>query len=410
MKVGRLAIHGGVPASTYAFRGWPPRGQLEQRAVARVLRGEAQGTTGGDSSECASFEREFAAYHGLRECVAVSSGTAGLIVALKALGVGCGDEVVVPALGYAATAMAVSLAGGTPVFVDVDADSHNVSTTAIESALGPRTRVVLAVHLHGRPCDLVSTRALVADAGVYLVEDCAQAHGARFRGQLVGTFGVAGVYSFAQMKNLSCGEGGAIVTDDPALARECRTLRNLGRQPGEMEDHGSLGWNFRLANVQAALLRAQLPSLDDCLFRKDRTAHLLSRKIAALDLPWIRATDLPPPDSRHGWFCYPLMYDSSLTQISKKRFARALAAEGVPVSDRATIPLPALSAFSQGGVDVPVDATDFPSARWVASRLLRTGQVVGSGAMLECSAAVSAYVSGLEKLAEGLDQLAQNLV
>ncbi|HKP25199.1 MAG TPA: aminotransferase class I/II-fold pyridoxal phosphate-dependent enzyme [Dongiaceae bacterium] len=212
--------------------------------------------------ETAAFETEFAQYLGVRHAVAVSSGTAALAIALQALGIGPGDEVIAPALTAPATAGAIRRSGATPVFVDVDPASWNISPAAIESAIGPRTVAVVPVHLHGTPAALRSILDIAARHGLRVVEDCAQAHGASIDGRLVGTLGDVAAFSFYPTKNLgAAGDAGAIVTSDIQVAERARRLRAHG-----LDDNGvavELGETGRIDEVQAAILRVLLPHLND---------------------------------------------------------------------------------------------------------------------------------------------------
>ncbi len=211
--------------------------------------------------EVEAFEREFASYVGCEDCIGVSSGTAALSIALRAAGIGPGDEVIVPGHTFIATALGVLHAGATPVLCDVDAGTSLLDPAAARAAVGPRTAAIIAVHLYGQACDMDALKELAGTRGLALFEDAAQAHGATWQRRPAGSFGVAGCFSFYPSKNLGAlGDGGAICTSDTALAQRARQLRNLGqRQKGE---HVELGFNERLDGLQAAMLRVKLPHLD----------------------------------------------------------------------------------------------------------------------------------------------------
>jgi dTDP-3-amino-3,4,6-trideoxy-alpha-D-glucose transaminase len=213
-------------------------------------------------TELAAFEEEFAAYCETDHALGVSSGTEALVLALKALDIGPGDEVIVPANSFIATAEAVSLAGATPRLVDVDPETHLITAAAVAAAIGPRTRCVIPVHLMGSTVDMAPIVAVAREAGLFVVEDCAQAHGARYHGQRVGTFGDLGAFSFYPTKNLGAwGDGGAVITADPDLADRVRLLRSHGEGP--RYHHSVVGTTARLDALQAALLRVKLRRLDD---------------------------------------------------------------------------------------------------------------------------------------------------
>lgn len=211
--------------------------------------------------EVEAFERAFAEYVGAEFCVGVSNGTAAIQLALTACGVGAGDEVIVPANTFFATAEAVSTANATPVFVDCDADSCNIDASKIEAAVTPRTRAVLPVHLYGQPADLDAVFEVAERHNLIVVEDAAQAHGARYKGKRTGPLGRAGCFSFYPGKNLGAyGEGGAVVTNDREVARRVRLLRDHGSE--QKYRHEIVGYNFRLEGIQGAVLNVKLKHLD----------------------------------------------------------------------------------------------------------------------------------------------------
>lgn len=221
-------------------------------------------------AEVEQFEAEFARYCGAAQCVGVASGTAALELMLRAYRIGPGDEVVVPAHTFIASALAIAHVGATPVLCDVDPATGLIDADAANAALGPRTAAILAVHLYGQTCDMTALGALARRDGVLVLEDAAQAHGAKHHGRRAGSLGDAAAFSFYPSKNLGAlGDGGAICTDDEQLAARLRRLRNLGqRAKGE---HVELGYNERLDGLQAALLRVKLAHLDE--WNAARRAH-----------------------------------------------------------------------------------------------------------------------------------------
>jgi dTDP-3-amino-3,4,6-trideoxy-alpha-D-glucose transaminase len=236
--------------------------------------------------EVDAFEREFAAYCDAREAVGVSSGTTALALALQAVGVGQGDEVLVPANSFIATAEAVTLAGAIPRFVDVEPDSQLISAATVEGALSPRTRAVIPVHLYGRTVELGAILALARRAGVAVIEDACQAHGARYKERRVGAIGDCGCFSFYPTKNLGgWGDGGAVVTNDPAIAERVRLLRSHGEKPRYR--HRVPGTTARLDTIQAAVLRVKLRRLDDWNAARRRLGGRLSEALcgSAVELP-----------------------------------------------------------------------------------------------------------------------------
>jgi dTDP-3-amino-3,4,6-trideoxy-alpha-D-glucose transaminase len=262
---------------------------LDLNALARELDGELERTVARVASsgwyllgpELEAFESEFAAYCGSRHCVGVGSGMSAIELALLAAGVEPGDEVIVPAYTWIATWLAVSRVGATPVAVDADA-SYNIDPEQIAAAIGKRTTAIVPVHLRGEPADMEAVTKLADDAGLLVIEDAAQAHGARCHGRRVGGIGKAGAFSFYPTKNLGClGDGGAVVTDDDGLAERVRLLRNYGmRNRYEVE---TAGVNSRLAEIQAAVLRLLLPRLDDWNRARSSLAALYASRLGASD-------------------------------------------------------------------------------------------------------------------------------
>ncbi len=208
-----------------------------------------------------AFEQEMADYCGCQYAIGVGSGTDALHLALRALEIGPGDEVITTPFTFIATTEAIGLIGAKPVFVDIDPDTYNIDPRQIESAISSRTKAILPVHLYGQPCDMDAIMEIANQHGIPVVEDCAQAIGASYRGKKVGTFGIAGCFSFFPSKNLGCyGDGGMVATNDQALAARVETLRRHG---GKVKyHHDELGLNSRLDEIQAAILRVKLGHLD----------------------------------------------------------------------------------------------------------------------------------------------------
>lgn len=234
-------------------------------------------------SEVQRFERAFAAFCGTADCVGVGNGLDAIELLLRAHGVGPGDEVIVPAFTFVATAFAVSLVGAKPVFADVDAQTCNLDPASVAAAVTPRTRAVIAVHLYGVPAPMEPLAALTRSRGLLLLEDCAQAHGARYHGRPTGGLADGGAHSFYPTKNLGAlGDAGAITTQDAALAERLRQLRSYGQR--EKYVHPTLGRNSRLDPLQAALLNVKLGHLDSFNLRRAEIAETYRRRLAGLGL------------------------------------------------------------------------------------------------------------------------------
>ena len=225
-----------------------------------------------EGQEDEAFEKAFAAYNGTAHCVGTGNGLDALMLALKALGVGTGDEVIVPSNTFIATALAVTYAGAMPVFVEPDIRTFNIDPARIEEKITPRTRAIMPVHLYGQPCDMDPIMDIARRYGLQVVEDCAQAHGATYKGRHIGTFGNASGFSFYPGKNLGAlGDGGAVITDDDELASKVRALGNYGSD--YKYHHIYKGNNSRLDELQAAFLLAKLPLLDEMNAERRRIAQ-----------------------------------------------------------------------------------------------------------------------------------------
>ena len=238
--------------------------------------------------EVEAFEQEFAAYCGARHCIGVANGLDALFITLKAMGIGQGDEVIVPSNTYIATWLAVSYAGATPVPVEPDPHTYNLDPARIEVAITPATKAIMPVHLYGQPADMDPINAVARRHGLQVIEDAAQAHGARYKGRRTGSLGDAAGFSFYPGKNLGAlGDGGAVVTSDDALADKLRVLRNYGSR---VKYHNEVkGFNSRLDELQAAFLREKLAVLDEWSERRRKVAaHYLSGLAGSgLKLPFV---------------------------------------------------------------------------------------------------------------------------
>ncbi len=233
--------------------------------------------------EVEAFERAFAEYHGGGEAVSVANGTDAIELALRAAGVGPGDEVITVAHTAVPTVCAIERAGATPVLVDIDPETYTIDPAAAAAAVTPRTSALVAVHLYGHPADLGALEPLCNKHGLFLVEDCAQSHGARYQGRKVGTFGQAAAFSFYPTKNLgAAGDGGAVLAADPALAARLRRIRNYGQSVRYR--HEERGVNSRLDEMQAAILSVKLPHLDACNAARREMAGHYRRHLAGLGL------------------------------------------------------------------------------------------------------------------------------
>lgn len=259
----------------------PMIGRAERRAVNRVLRSGnlAQGP------EVASFEIEFSKIVGDRDCVAVNSGTSALHLALLSLGIGPGDEVIVPSFTFAATANSVALTGATPVFVDIESRTFNIDPQLIERAITPQTRAIQVVHLYGLPANMLAISEIAKKHGLLVIEDAAQAHGAKINETPVGTFGDAAAFSFYPTKNMTSGEGGMIVFKNSENARKARLYRNQGMEKRYQNE--VVGFNLRMTDLHAAIGRVQLKHLQEWTEKRQTNAQRLSAGLHGVEVPFV---------------------------------------------------------------------------------------------------------------------------
>ena len=273
--------------------------EIENRLLATVRSGRFIG-----GPEVEAFERAFAEFCGVAQGVACANGTDALELLLDAWGIGPGDEVIVPAMSWISTSEVVATRGAVPVFVDIDPGSHCIDPTGVAAALTPRTRAIIAVHLYGHPADLTALRQLADRHDLYLLEDCAQAHGARWDDQPIATFGHAATFSFFPSKSLGAyGDGGAVVTHDAELAGRVRALANHG-MPGVRHVHTLHGRNSRLDALQAAALNVKLPHLRGWIEQKNRLADRYREALQPLARAGVLSLPNPHPRAYHGYHLF----------------------------------------------------------------------------------------------------------
>ncbi len=289
----------------------------------------------------AEFEQAFAQYVGVPHCISCNSGTDALYLALRALGVGAGDEVITPAFSFIATAEAISLTGATPVFVDVEPDTFNLDLNQVAQRLTAKTKVVMPVHLFGRPVDMTALNQLAQAHGLAVIEDCAQATGSRWQGQPVGQWGTLGCFSFYPTKNLGAmGDGGAITTHDPELAQRIREIKNHGQR--ERYNSVTVGVNSRLDALQAAVLTAKLPYLGQWLSQRRALAEHYRQLLA--DIPGLV---LPQDCPGHSWNQYTIMVEGHTWSRDHLRAQLQQAGIGTAVYYPVPLPLQPVYAYLQ---------------------------------------------------------------
>jgi dTDP-4-amino-4,6-dideoxygalactose transaminase len=335
-----LAADGGRPVRLHAWPAWPHFDDDERAAADAVLASGRVNYWTGEHGRC--FEREFAQWAGVPHAVAVANGTVALEIALRAIGVCPGSEVIVPAATFIATAAAVVACGAVPVVVDVDPRSRCLTAATVAPALTVLTAAVVGVHVDGYPADLGPVVALARRHGLAVVEDCAQAHGAHRDGRRVGTFGAIAAWSFCQDKIMtSAGEGGAITTADPLLWQRCWEYKDHGKnlaalaepapRPGFRWLHDTFGTNARMTEVQAAVARRQLRKVEGWVAVRRAHAARLTAGLAGLD-------ELRPPAAGpgvgHAYYRYPLQVDAARLAPGwdRDRVVAAVVAEGIPAA------------------------------------------------------------------------------
>jgi len=323
----KLALLGGDPVRTAPFPGWPVFGAAEEQALLETLRSSMWGRL--DGKEVERFEQRFAECHGTQHAIAVCNGTVALRVALLAGGIEAGDEVIVPAYTFVATASAVVECNATPIMVDVDLETFCLAPAAVEAALTARTKAIIPVHFAGQPAPMNALNAIAKKHGLLVIEDAAQAQCAQYDGQSVGSLGDMATFSFQSSKNLTCGEGGIIVTNNPDLAQACISIHNCGRVEGKAwYEHYVTGGNLRLTEFQGALLSTQMDRLTEQAQRREENGKYLSQRLA--QVPGITPQKRDDLCTRHAYHLLPYRIDTALLGISRDEFLAALVAEGVP--------------------------------------------------------------------------------
>ena len=320
-----LALFGGNPVRKKPFPVWPriTAGQKEQ--LLNTLESDSLGI-GSDAIK--AFEDQFAEFQDAKYCIATSSGTNALWVALKAGGVSAGDEVIIPPYTFIATASAVLMANAVPVFVDIDPETFNIDPVLIEKAITERTKVIMPVHIAGNPADMDRINDIAKKYNIIVIEDAAQAHGAEWDGVKVGALASGGIFSFQSSKNMNSGEGGAIISNDDTFMNSCFAYYNCGRQRGrEWYEHQIIGGNHRINAMAASLLLPQLQSVEDDMVIRDKNRKKLDRALNSEGLVTIGSYEKATRVANH---LYLLKYKADyFNDVPREKFFDAMRAEGV---------------------------------------------------------------------------------
>lgn len=345
---------------------WPQADEREAELLRMVLESPQWG---GFHPFVPEFEASFAAYQNCAYGISAFNGTVTLELALTVLGIGPGDEVIVPAISFISTATAVSRVGAVPVFVDIDPCSLNLNPERARAAVSPATKAIMAVHFGGTMCDVPAIGTFCRDQGLVLIEDAAHAHGAEWNGRRAGSFGIAGSFSFQNGKVLSAGEGGMLVTSDAGFAEQARSIANCGRVSGRsFYDHYRIGTNFRLTAFQAAVLLAQFERLPEQIQLRTANAALLKRSLA--DVPEIRWQEQPASITQNPYY---LLTARVAPGCSRNIFCKALSDAGVPCTPFYPHTLYNNPAYRNGNCRVmpcPVAEECVRDAFWLPHRVL----------------------------------------
>ncbi|MEM1586011.1 MAG: DegT/DnrJ/EryC1/StrS family aminotransferase [Candidatus Bathyarchaeia archaeon] len=325
----KLALLGGEPVRKKPFPRWPFFDDREAEALLSVLKSGFWGVGGQRKRE---FEERFAAYQHAKHGIAVVNGTAALEISLRALGIGCGDEVIVPAYTFMATAIAVLYVNAVPIFADIDPETYTIDPKSVESMISDKTKAIIPVHIGGRPADMDSLISIAKREDLHIVEDACQAWGAEWRGRRVGAIGNIGAFSFQSSKNITSGEGGIIVTNDGDLYVKAWSLHNCGRLPDKAwYEHYLPGSNYRMTEFQAAILLAQMERFDEQTERRVENAKYLSSRLSKID--GVKTLKEDERVTRNPYHLYIFRIDPEVfSGIPKSVIANALQAEGIPVS------------------------------------------------------------------------------
>ena len=320
-----IAIFGGEPLRTKPFPEWPRSTDIILDKISSTLQND---TWGVGSNVINEFNSRFAELQNSKYSISVHSGTSALWVALKAAGVKAGDEVIIPAYTFIATATAVILANAVPVFADIALNSGNIDPAKVGLLITKRTKAIIPVHIAGNPADMSALTNISEEHGIPIIEDAAQAHGAEYNGTKVGAIGLGGIFSFQTSKNMTAGEGGAIVTNDPEFFDACFSYHNCGRvRNGKWYEHHRLGSNLRMSALNAAVLIPQFDTLATDMVIRDRNREMLDASLS--EIPGINPM-ASIDGSRSANHLYMCRYDASeFNGISRETFFKVMQAEGI---------------------------------------------------------------------------------
>ncbi len=408
----KLAVNGG-PAEAAGLKQkipkWPRATEKAKKALLDALE-SGRWCRIYEGSKAEQFEKAFAAYHDAKHGIAVTNGTVSLELALKAGGIGYGDEVLVPAVTFIASASAITEVGAVPLFADIDPETADISPSSIEDQLTDRTKAALVVHYGGYPVDFDRILPIAKRNGLFLVEDCAHAHGTEWKGRKVGAIGDMGSFSFQESKSLASGEGGMVLTDDDELEERARLIHNIGRVVGTPGyAHFVLSSNYRLSELQAALLLAMMDELPGEVDQKSADGEYLADELRRIG--GVEPLKKDPRITKRGYYFFIIRYDKTeFNGLPKARFLEALNAEGVPAHDGYGVPLYKQPAFKKenlkGIIPRGTKAPDYEKLRlpgaekFIAEQITIPHQVLLSG-----REGLDLIVNSVRKIKENVDEL-----
>jgi perosamine synthetase len=321
--------------------------ELGEEELKNVIEAVRSGWISGRGRFVEEFEEAFSRYIGVKYGIATSSGTTALHLALVALGVGPGDEVIVPDLTFVATINAVIYTGAKPVIVDIHPDYWCIDPDKLEKAITPRTKAIIPVHLYGHPCDMDPIMEIASKYNLYVIEDAAEAHGAEYKGRKVGSFGHASCFSFYGNKIITTGEGGMVLTNDGELAERIRILRDHGMHPKRKYWHEVIGFSYHMSNLQAAVGLAQLGKIERFIEKKRRIARIYAEELSSIngitlhpEMPWGKCI----------YWLYSILIDPEKTRISRDELAEKLEERGIETR-RFFYPLHEMPIYQEYAID-----------------------------------------------------------
>lgn len=396
----KLAINGGSPVRTKPFQGWTVYTDLDAQGLQNTYFG---GSWGPDGENNRRFQREFAAFSGVKHCLTVANGTVSIELILRALGLGRGDEVIVPPYTFIASISALIYAGVKPVFADIDEATFQLSPEAAEKAITPRTKAIMPVYVGGRPGDLDAFSTLCKKYGLYLIGDAAQAVGAEYKGLGIGNYGIATSISCQNSKNLTCGEGGLVLTNDDGLYEKMVQILHGGVD--SLGSYGSLGLQNGMSEFQASMLCSQFAAFPEQLARRQANGALLDELLADIDI--VKTAPWDPKITRNAYHLYMFRINEERLQgISRETFIKALNAEGIGCGP-GYVPVYTFPCM-QGdyirkcvGGDINVNP-DTPNAERIS---YETGCWIYQNMMLSDREAIEDIGAAVRKISENLDEL-----